>query len=186
MHQLLVPLLLLFTIACGDGISTSNEEAFPDVNLDSLEVDKTKTWIHISKSKRVLALMEDTHLLKRYPVVLGFNPTDDKLREGDGCTPEGTFKIRDLYPHRSWSKFIWIDYPNDASWEKHEAAKAGGSIPAESAIGGEVGIHGVPAGSDFLITMKEDWTLGCISLKNDDVDELYKYVQQGTTIVIEK
>jgi murein L,D-transpeptidase YafK len=140
----------------------------------------------IDKSDYCLSILADTIIIKQYPVVFGANPKDDKLREGDQCTPEGEFRIVSKYPHKNWSKFIWINYPTSDSWSKHNAAKAGGRIPATSGIGGEIGIHGVPAGFDSLIDLRKNWTLGCISLKNKDVDEIYPYIGSNTKIMIRK
>lgn len=153
--------------------------------IDSLNLDTKRLWLHVDKSDYALSVYIDSQLLKRYPIVLGFNPKDDKMREGDGCTPEGTFELIDLYPHAKWSKFMWIGYPNDDSWRKFEANKATGRIGAADGIGGEVGIHGVPDGMDALIDEGNNWTLGCVSLKNKDVDEIYGAVRKGTKVVIE-
>ncbi len=155
----------------------------PDI-LNVAAIDTNKTSILIDKSQGILILYYDRQPIKSYPVVFGGNPTGDKLKEGDLRTPEGVFKVRDLYPHRSWSKFIWIDYPNANSWRKHLQAKRQGTIPVNATIGGEIGIHGVPDGMDALIDGKNNWTLGCISLKNKDVDELYSAIQTGTTVEI--
>lgn len=81
---------------------------------------------------------------------------------------------------------MWIDYPNADSWKKHNAAKQQGKIPKDAKIGGEVGIHGVPDGYDFAIDVKQNWTLGCISLKNKDVIELYEFIFDSTIIEIRK
>ncbi|MBC6417900.1 MAG: L,D-transpeptidase [Prochloron sp. SP5CPC1] len=148
------------------------------------QLDKTKTSILIEKSKYRLTLYHEGEPLKSYPVVFGSNPKGDKLREGDSRTPEGIFKIRDLYPHPSWSKFIWLDYPNQNSWQKHLEAKRQGKISSLDSIGGEIGIHGVPNNSDSLIDNQTNWTLGCISLKNRDVDEIYQAVSTGTIVEI--
>ena len=119
------------------------------------------------------------------PVVFGADPIKDKLMQGDRCTPEGKFRVRDLYPHKKWSKFIWIDYPNATSWEKHKAAKTNGLIPQNAEVGGEIGIHGVPPGYDYAIDERMNWTLGCISLKNKHVDELYLIMIKGMLVEIE-
>lgn len=152
--------------------------------LDSLELKKSDLRIVVSKSKYLLIVAKGTLIVKSYPVVFGFNAIDDKLKEGDGATPEGTFKIRAMYPHKSWSKFLWIDYPNEGSWSKHKNAKKQGRIPVNSSIGGEIGIHGVPTGSDYAIDQKQNWTLGCVSLKNKDIDEIYKFVFVGMEVEI--
>ena len=146
--------------------------------------DKQQTHILINKSERWLRLMEGERLVAECPVVLGFNPVDDKRMEGDGCTPEGKFKLRAAYPHAKWSRFLWIDYPNDTSVARFERRMAKGEIPADATIGGEVGIHGVPEGMDDWITQGKDWTLGCISLRTADIIQLYDHVQVGTAVEI--
>lgn len=149
-------------------------------------VPKDSLTFKIDKSEYKLSVLYKKTLLKEYPVVFGGNPIDDKLMEGDQCTPEGTFKIISKYPHKSWSKFIWIDYPNTNSWKKHNTAKKEGKIPQEARIGGEIGIHGVPGKTDFLISTRNNWTLGCISLKNADINEIYPYFNKSTEIEIQK
>ncbi|MEL6927887.1 MAG: L,D-transpeptidase [Cyanobacteria bacterium J06600_6] len=147
-------------------------------------IDKSLTKILIDKSDYQLTLYYQDRAVKSYPVVLGKNPQGDKRQEGDFKTPEGMFKVRDLYPHPQWSKFIWLDYPNQESWRKHLAAKQQGEIPLSSTVGSEIGIHGVPKNGDRLIDEQSNWTWGCISLKNRDVDELYSAIKVGTAIEI--
>ena len=152
--------------------------------VDSLKLDKKDFWLQVDKSELLLSFMYKDSILKQYPVVLGGNVVDDKRREGDQCTPEGTFTVRALYPHKSWSYFIWFDYPTKESWDKHKKAKADGLIPQDARIGGEVGIHGVPVGKDFIIDEKIHWTLGCVSLKTDAISEIYRCSYQGMKVII--
>lgn len=175
--------LTILIVSCG-----KKEEATKNLAdiIEEENIDVNTIDVHIDKSDYLLSIVADGKTLKQYPIVLGGNPTDDKRREGDGCTPEGVFRIRDKYPHKKWTKFIWIDYPNEESWKKHNAAKQDGEIAADATIGGEVGIHGVPEGCDYLIDKKTNWTLGCISMKNSDVNEIYPYITSKTTITIEK
>jgi len=148
------------------------------------EINKDSISILIEKSEYKLTIFYNNKKIKSYPVVFGSNPVEDKLIQGDSCTPEGIFKVRAFYPHKSWSKFIWIDYPTANSWEKHNSAKSNGLLPESASIGGEIGIHGVPAGYDNMIDEKYNWTLGCISLKNVDVNEIYRLIKVGTKIEI--
>ncbi len=153
--------------------------------VDSLSIDVSEIYIEIDKSDYVLSIMADSFILKQYPVVLGGNPVDDKRMEGDQCTPEGKFSVLSKYPHRSWEKFIWIDYPNDESRRKFNIAKAKENIPSDARIGGEIGIHGVPEGADEVIGLGINWTLGCISLKNEDINEIYPYIDKGSIVIIQ-
>ena len=53
----------------------------------------------IDKSDYKLSIRIDTLVLKEYPVVFGKKENNDKLMQGDKCTPEGHFKIISKYPH---------------------------------------------------------------------------------------
>jgi hypothetical protein len=143
-----------------------------------------KSSILIEKSKNRLTLFHDLQPIKSYPVVFGSNPVGDKLYEGDRKTPEGIFHILDLYDHPSWSKFMWLDYPTPQSWREHYQAKLSGKISWTLPIGGQVGLHGVPIGENSLIEQRSNWTWGCISLKNDAVNEIYPFVSSGTLVEI--
>ena len=145
-----------------------------------------KISILIDKSDYKLYVQAEGKTLKEYPVVFGSNPVDDKLMEGDRRTPEGKFKIITKYPHKHWSKFIWLNYPTKESWEKYKKAKKEGKIPSNATVGGQVGIHGVPEGADYAIDKRQNWTFGCISLKNKDVNEIYPYINKNTVIEIRK
>ncbi len=154
--------------------------------MDSLRANPASVRILIDKSEYSLSVILGHKLLKKYPVVFGHDENGDKLMQGDRLTPEGDFKIVNKYKHPKWSRFIWLNYPNAQSYKKHALAKRNGKIPQTAKIGGEVGIHGVPEGKDHYIDNKFNWTLGCISLKNKDVEELYPFINKKTIITIQK
>jgi murein L,D-transpeptidase YafK len=181
-------LIFCLMISCKNETSNKNRKTAEttETTLKQLLPKDTKIRILIDKSEYTLSVFVADKLIKKYKVVFGGNPIDDKHKEGDKRTPEGVFGMRDKYPHRSWSKFIWIDYPNAASWKKFNQRKADGIIKEGETIGGEVGIHGVPDGMDTMIDDKRNWTLGCISMKNKDVNEIYPYITKQTQITIRK
>ena len=180
--------LLFVIISCANPSPPSNEINEQDESLrDRMEarhLSAQDLHILIDKSDYTLQVKNKDEVLISYDVVFGPDPVNDKRMEGDKRTPEGRFKIRDMYPHRSWSKFIWIDYPNEVSWRKHEESKRTGEIPESARIGGEIGIHGVPERKDGLIDERVNWTLGCISLKNADINELYSCINRETWVEI--
>jgi hypothetical protein len=189
----LPPLSLWRSIVCTDCPTQSAYHQLPNTSIErdrSLadllgdRVDKASISILIEKSKYRLTIYRDKQPLKSYPIVLGEYPTGDKFIEGDRRTPEGIFQIKDLYPHPQWSKFLWFDYPNAASWRKHLTAKQNGEIPWYKSIGRDVGIHGVPVNSDNLVDKQVNWTWGCISLKTADVDEIYQVSRAHTLVEI--
>ena len=147
---------------------------------------KSKLFIKIYKKARKLEVHYNGEKLVSYPCVFGFDPKGDKMKEGDGRTPEGKYGIRSMYPHRSWSYFIWVDYPNKTSWERFNKRKKEGTIAKGDRIGGEIGIHGVPEGGDYMIDSQTDWTLGCISLKTAHITDLYKSISKESKMEIYK
>lgn len=146
--------------------------------------DPEKVTLLVEKSAYRLTVFYDLKPIKSYPIVLGSAPEGDKFYEGDRKTPEGIYPVRDLYDHPNWSKFIWLDYPTAQSWREHFAAKLTGQINPLLTIGSEIGIHGVPEGQDNWIDQGNNWTWGCVSLKNADVDEIYGAIGPGTVVEI--
>lgn len=140
-------------------------------------IDKSDYELHVYDAKGWYAT---------YPVVFGNDPMKDKRMEGDRCTPEGTFKIVGKKPHSKWSRFLLLDYPNQETMAKFKERKQKGEIPKNATPGGGVGIHGTWPHEDFIIDRYKNWTLGCISLKNADVQELYTYIPMNTTVTIRK
>jgi lipoprotein-anchoring transpeptidase ErfK/SrfK len=49
-----------------------------------------------------------------------------------------------------------------------------------------VGIHGIWKKGNNLIEKKVGWTDGCIALRNEDIDELYQFINKGIRIYIRK
>src|SRR4030042_1494151 len=93
------------------------------------------TVIVVNKLKRKLTIYQGLTPLKTYPVVLGNDPYNDKLFQGDTCTPEGVYRVRAKYPHPKWDAFIWLDYPNTQHSLKSRRAKEAGRIAPDAAIG---------------------------------------------------
>lgn len=130
--------------------------------------------IMVYKSHRTMQLFSGSTLVKSYDIELGFSPTGDKLREGDGRTPEGTYKIDRRNPNSNFHLSLGISYPNT---EDFSAARAQGFHP-----GGEIFIHGGP-----ILPRdrnRPDWTAGCIAVTNAEIEEIWELVAEGVFIVI--
>jgi murein L,D-transpeptidase YafK len=124
--------------------------------------------------------------LVTYPVVFGNKDLGDKLYEGDRRTPEGSFSIVSKRVHEKWDRFMMLNYPTKENVDMFNERKAAGVIPANAKIGGAIGIHGVWPHEDYAIDQYQNWTMGCISMKNADVEDLYSYIQIGTSVTIKK
>ena len=142
------------------------------------------TVIVVHKLSRKLTVYQGLTPLKTYSVVLGNDPFNDKLCQGDTCTPEGVYHVRAKYPHSRWDYFIWLDYPNTQNWLKFSRAKQAGRLPPDADIGGQVGIHGTEDPGRNLGGI--NWTKGCVSLLNKDLEEIYPLVDDKTLVVISK
>lgn len=142
--------------------------------------------IVIDKSDYELSVFDEKGWYATYPVVFGNNTLSDKKMEGDKNTPEGVFHILSKRVHNKWCRFMALDYPTLESREKFNQRKQRGEIPATAKIGGSIGIHGTWPHEDFVIDRYKNWTEGCISMKNDDVSELYTFTKAGTQVSIRK
>jgi murein L,D-transpeptidase YafK len=134
--------------------------------------------ILIVKSERKLTLLRDGKPLKNYLVALGGEPVGDKQCEGDNRTPEGTYRISFKKWNSQYYHALRISYP-DAS-DVAEAKKLG--CPP----GGDIMIHGLRAGfaKYGALHRLSDWTLGCIAVTNEEMDEIWAAVDTGTVVEI--
>jgi murein L,D-transpeptidase YafK len=153
------------------------------VLIDSLHLDPRTIRFHVDKSDRSFAVFINDSLLRTYPCVLGEKPIGDKFHQGDRKTPEGSFTFRSKRVHDKWHKFVWVDYPNAESKRRFAERKRQGLVPEGKDIGGEIGIHGVPEGKDHWVVAGEDWTWGCIALRNPDLDEIYPFIVSSRTMI---
>jgi murein L,D-transpeptidase YafK len=142
--------------------------------------------IVVRKAAHTLSLYQGARLLKVYPVVFGKDPVGPKLYQGDHRTPEGVYHIVEKYHHPYWSRFMMLDYPTAQDATVYAWARRRGVLPgrgrAVRGIGGAIGIHGTE--DESLNRRGINWTEGCISMSNHDVDELYALVPLGTRVVI--
>ncbi|MGZ3888266.1 MAG: L,D-transpeptidase family protein [Flavisolibacter sp.] len=142
--------------------------------------------IVINKSKYELYVYDSKGWYATYPVVFGNSSLADKAVEGDRNTPEGSFRIVNKRVHDKWDRYMGLDYPTPETLARFNERKRRGEIPASARPGAGIGIHGVWPHEDFVIDRYKNWTDGCISLKNGDIEDLYNYVPIGTPVTIRK
>jgi murein L,D-transpeptidase YafK len=132
--------------------------------------------IVVIKSQRTMVLMKDGEVIKEYQVHLGQNPKGHKLRQGDRRTPEGYYFIDGRLPDSGFHLALHISYP-DALDDLN--ARMSGVKP-----GGNILIHGLPNGITNKYRMLKDWTRGCIAVSNEEIEEIWNLVPNGTLIEI--
>jgi len=150
----------------------------------SFNVQPTYTIIVDKSSYELSVYDEDGKWTVTYPVVFGNKDQGDKMMEGDRKTPEGTFYINYKKVHDKWCRFMMLNYPTEDSYKKFKERKAKGLIPKSARIGGSIGIHGTWPHEDYAVDQYQNWTLGCVSMKNDHVKELYEMIPNGTKVII--
>ncbi|MDO5327800.1 MAG: L,D-transpeptidase family protein [Clostridia bacterium] len=143
--------------------------------------------IEILKAARRLAVLDaQENMLFSCAIALGRDPLGPKQREGDGKTPEGRYYIC-LKKQGKYGPSLGVSYPN-----AEDALRAGAPEelidcilrrterkerpPWGTALGGEIYIHGGGTASD--------WTAGCIALKDEDAETLYRLIPLGTDVIL--
>jgi len=132
----------------------------------------------VLKKERTLELLSQGRVIKRYKVALGGDPVGPKTQQGDHKTPEGIYILDSRNAHSHYYKSIHISYP---SARDRAAAQKNGLSP-----GGDVFVHGLPNGYGWVGAghRAKDWTDGCIAVTNEEIDEIWLAVPNGTPIEI--
>lgn len=133
-------------------------------------------FVLVDKSERRLELRRDGRIIRNYTIALGGNPIGPKRQEGDGKTPEGDYVVDFRKADSAFHLSLHISYPNAA--DEAESARLG--VPT----GGAIFIHGLPNAYPFEKAPKVDWTQGCIAVDNDEIEEIWRLVPDGTPITI--
>lgn len=147
-------------------------------NWNALWRDTIADRILVEKAERKLSIFRDGKLLKTYRVALGRNPIGTKEQEGDMKTPEGIYQIDNRNPNSDYHLALHISYP---SAEDNARAAARGVN-----AGFDIMIHGLPNGKGWMgaVHRQTDWTAGCIAVTDEEIEELWHAVPDGTTIEI--
>jgi L,D-peptidoglycan transpeptidase YkuD (ErfK/YbiS/YcfS/YnhG family) len=132
----------------------------------------------IVKKERRLTLLSRGEVIKTYTIALGGNPVGPKERQGDNKTPEGTYIIDSRNSNSGYHLSLHISYPNEK--DKIRARELGVSP------GGDIMIHGIKNGFSMVGASHAeiDWTKGCIAVTNQEMEEIYKFVPNGTIVEI--
>jgi len=155
------------------------------------KVKSEKTEIKVYKKDRILELYSDGELIGRFKIALGGSPDGNKKKEGDKKTPEGKYYICTRNGDSKFKLFLGLSYPdvkvaeigfsqgliNKDTYNKIELAQEFKNQPPwNTPLGGEVGIHGGGANSD--------WTAGCIALSDEDIKIIWEYAPMKTPVEI--
>lgn len=146
----------------------------PPPRLSSRIADR----VLVEKNARRLTLFRNNRPIKSYEIALGRQPVGAKQFEGDNKTPEGHYVIDFRKRNSSYHRALHISYPGpqDVAFAAKQKRSAGGNIM----------IHGLPNGMGSMgpLHRLRDWTAGCIAVTNNEIEELWQAIPDGTPIDI--
>ncbi len=134
--------------------------------------------IVVEKAKHTLTLYEFGFAVRTYQVALGTQPKGDKVRMGDGRTPEGVYYIDYKNAQSKYHMALHISYPDAA--HQHRASVLGVKP------GGDIMIHGLPPAYKSVGAEHRDfdWTEGCIAVTDAEIEQIWWAVPRGAPIQI--
>ena len=127
-----------------------------------IKIPTYKLSLVVDKSQNTLTLKGDEEILKSYPVATGIN----------NSTPVGTFVITDKLVNPTWYKNNKAIAPGDP---ENQLGTRWMGINKKS-----YGIHGTIEPDK----LGQQITAGCVRMKNEEVEELYRIVPPGTPVTI--
>ncbi len=152
--------------------------------------EMSKPGIKVCKTTGIMTVFDGKKPVKSYHVISGAN-SGDKEAEGDKRTPEGVFRVVVRNPKSKYVLSLGLDYPNAEDAVRGlkaklitptqykaivEAISRVKQPPWNTSLGGEIMIHGAKG--------DRTGTLGCISMADDAVRELYPRIGLGVEVEI--
>jgi hypothetical protein len=133
----------------------------------------------VDKIKHKGYLYSKGNLSKEFDVEFGKNWIGDKQYAGDRATPEGMYMVTRKKGSRDtkYYKALMINYPNDEDRAQFAERKRKGILSRNSKLGGLIEIHGEGGKGG-------DWTIGCVALQNENMDELFNRLSPGSPVTI--
>jgi murein L,D-transpeptidase YafK len=162
-------IFLLFTLVLSCLTQSANAKSLQEEAADRIVIEK---------AAREMTLYRGQNEMRSYRIALGSHPTGKKQCQGDNRTPEGRYIIDGRNKNSRYHLSLHISYPNAAD---REAAKELRCNP-----GGDIMIHGLANGYGWVgkLHTAYDWTLGCIAVTNQEIEEIWSLVPDGTPVVI--
>jgi lipoprotein-anchoring transpeptidase ErfK/SrfK len=158
----------LTNIAKKFGVTVGQIQQASNLSSDRLNIGQKltipsyKLSIFVDKSDNTLVLKGDEQVLKSYVVSTGTN----------NSTPVGTFKVTDKLENPTWYKAGAVKKPGDPDNQL-----------GTRWIGWDLkgyGIHGTIEPDK----LGQQVTAGCVRMKNEEVEELYRLVPPGTPVTV--
>jgi len=157
--------------------------------------------IVILRSEHLLQVKKNDIILRSFTAAFGSGGNKTKRQQGDYITPKGSYKISNIRSSGRFHLFMQINYPSieDAdrglknyiiTQQQYQAIVSAHNKnklpPQNTALGGIIGLHGIGVETQDKLDIHQfaDWTQGCIALRNDEIDDLKRYIKVGTKVTI--
>ncbi len=177
----LLPLLALAACANPPPKVAEGAPAQPSLEREAARIVPSRSYTQVDyllvdKSERLMIGYAGGQPVRVWRgLQFGDVPRGHKRFEGDERTPEGRYVIEGRNPGSAYHLSLKVSYPNSA--DRAYAARYGRSP------GGDIFLHGQPNALPFG-RVPGDWTDGCIAFSNEEIEELWRIVPDGTVIEI--
>ncbi|MBL1293551.1 MAG: L,D-transpeptidase [Thiotrichales bacterium] len=185
-----IPLFIYTFVLLASLILISSSHAVVKSYEPWILIDTTAEQLSIKRSNTTVRVFKD--------IAIGRGGAAQLRVRDDGKTPLGEFKIAWIADQSQFHMFFGLNYPNlervQKAYDRDEIdrrtyyrikdAIALGEVPPQNTkLGGYLGIHGL-GNKDLEVHQKYNWTLGCIALTNQEIEELALWLKIGTRVVI--
>jgi len=170
------------------------------VSFGTTAVADSEYWLRVDSGAMTLSVMHgDSPQLTLHNLAIGRYGTSETRRRGDHTTPLGRFRITRIDRDAAFHRFLQLDYPDAGRAEQayragiideaeHRAILAahrrGATPPQHTALGGQIGIHGLGRADPDLHEVM-NWTRGCVALTDKQIDTLLNWVHVGMRVEIQ-
>ncbi|NOX27428.1 MAG: L,D-transpeptidase [Gammaproteobacteria bacterium] len=184
------PLFIYTFVLLTSSILISSSHAVVKSYEPWILIDTTAEQLSIKRSNTTVRVFKD--------IAIGRGGAAQLRVRDDGKTPLGEFKIAWIADESQFHMFFGLNYPNleriQKAYDRDEIdrrtyyrikdAIALGEVPPQNTkLGGYLGIHGL-GNKDLKVHQRYNWTLGCIALTNQEIEELALWLKIGTRVVI--
>jgi len=159
-----------------------------DQTRDDSALDPNNWSVSVFKHRQCLIVYYKGRLFHQYDAVFGRAlDLGAKQWAQDRRTPEGVYTIIEKYASARFRWFLRLNYPNLVDRVRYETQRVNGVVPVDGdgkspTVGSAIGIHGTDV--PILNAGHINWTTGCISVNNDDINTLERLLPVGTVVII--
>lgn len=156
-----------------------------------------EVWINVETRQLTLFVMDGDEVIQTFEnIAIGRNGTSIEKTRGDKTTPLGNYRVTRIDNESRFHLFIGLDYPTmdqatralraglitaDQWMTINAAHQRGREPPADTPLGGFIGIHGTGDG-DLQIHQEFNWTDGCVALTDEQIDDLVRWIRPGMRV----